>query len=372
MNGLIGIGLLVGFLALLGGTAWYVPTRLAALWDVERRRRLRVGWAVAVVASTLSIGLATPPSTVAGVLYILGGWLFVLHGYVLMMLLVLHALHRWIPISGAAQAWGTLAVALATTVWGAVQADALEVREVEIAVGGLETELTVMHVSDVHLGHHRGRARLERVAELTNEQDPDFVVITGDLVDGNVAVDPEVLAPLGRIEAPVYFAYGNHETYVDLDRALALIAAQGVHVLRNELVETHGVQIIGLDYMNADDRAFDMHAAEGKATIENVLPTIATRDDAPLFLLHHSPVGLEYIEAHGTDLMFTGHTHAGQVFPGTVLAPFIFRLNAGLYQVDGMQVYVSQGAGTFGPRMRLGSTNELDVLKLRPGRSAAH
>ena len=367
MNGLIGIGLLVVFLALLGGTAWYVPTRLAGLWGIERRRRLQIGWSVAAIASSLSFGLATQPSTLAGFFYILGGWLLMLHAYTCLTLLVLHVLKRWIPLADPIQAWGALGVALFTTAWGAVQADALEVREVEITVEGLDADLTVMHVSDVHLGHHRGRARLERVAELTNAQHPDFVVITGDLVDGNVALDPQVLAPLGDIEAPIYFSYGNHETYVDLDLALQLIAAQGVHVLRNELVETHGVQIIGLDYMNADDEAFDMHAAEGKNTIARVLPTIPARDDAPLFLLHHSPVGLEYIAAHGTDLMFTGHTHAGQVFPGTLFAPLIFRLNAGLYQVDGMQAYVSQGAGTFGPRMRLGSTNELDVLKLHPG-----
>ena len=64
--------------------------------------------------------------------------------------------------------------------------------------------------------------------------------------------------------------------------------------------------------------------------------------------------------------MLTGHTHAGQVFPGTVLAPLIFRLNQGLYDFEGMQVFVSQGAGTYGPRMRLGSGNAIHVLRLVP------
>lgn len=366
MTLVIQLVIFVAFFGVFGLTAWYVPRRLIALLGLQRRRWLYVVWAAAVLACIFSIGLATSPAPLAGILYVGGGWLFMAHGYLFLCVLAARPFHARIPMATPHQAGVLVAVAIATTALGAWQADDLRLRRTEVTVEGLERELTVMHVSDVHLGHHRGRAALERVVKLTNEQQPDFIVITGDLVDGNIALEPEVLAPLADFAAPAYFTTGNHETYVDFDRALRLIAGQGVHVLRNEMVETHGVQLIGLDYMNADGNTFDMHPADGDRTIQRVVPGIPVREDAPVFVMHHSPVGLEYIAAHGTDLMFTGHTHAGQVFPGTVLAPFIFRLNRGLYDFEGMQVFVSQGAGTFGPRMRLGSNNELDVLRLRP------
>ena len=131
------------------------------------------------------------------------------------------------------------------------------------------------------------------------------------------------------------------------------------------MVDTHGIQVVGLDYMLADEDTYDMHPV-GDQTIREELPRILVDDDEPILLLHHSPVGLEYIAEFGTDLMLTGHTHAGQVFPGTVLAPLVFRLNRGLYDLDGMQVFVSQGAGTYMPRMRLGSSNTIHSLTLVP------
>jgi predicted MPP superfamily phosphohydrolase len=176
---------------------------------------------------------------------------------------------------------------------------------------------------------------------------------------------PGVLAPLADFEAPTYFVGGNHEKYVDNDRALELIAGHGVRVLHNEVIDTHGIYLVGLDYMNPDDDTFDMHPSDDKRTIENVLPDIPLPDDKPSVLMHHSPVGTKYVAAKGVDLMVAGHTHAGQMFPGTLFAPLVFPFNSGLYQEDGMKVFVSQGAGTFITRIRLGTSNEINLIRLK-------
>ena len=366
MKFVLSIAMPLAVLVTLLASAWYVPTRLATLFGMDRAWLLRVAWVLLVVASIGGLmAFATSPSPLLGVLYIGAGLVFMAHIYLGLTLLVFHPVQRHFPVSERFQAWGAIAVAVGFTALGAWQSGRLAVEVQEIAVAGLKQELTVMHISDVHLGHHRGRDFLERVVRETNQQQPDFAVITGDLVDGNSALEAEVLEPLSAFEAPVYFVIGNHETYVDLDRALALIAEQGIHILHNERVDTHGVQLIGLDYMNADEDTFDMHPV-GDRTIRQELPRIRAADDRPILLLHHSPVGLEYVAAYGTALMLAGHTHAGQVFPGTVLAPLIFRLNRGLYDYDGMHVFVSQGAGTFGPMMRLGSNNAIHVLRLVP------
>lgn len=353
-------------LGLLLATLWYVPMRLATLLGLDRTWPLRVGWALGGLASLGAlVGFATPPNPVLGFLYVGSGLVFMAHLYLDFLLLVLHPLQGRLPLSNRTTVWAAVAIAVGFTLLGAWKADDLTVETQEIAVAGLDEPRTVMHISDVHLGHHRGRAFLERVVQETNQASPDFVVITGDLIDGNSALNPDVLEPLSRFEAPVYFVIGNHETYVDLDRALTLIGAQGIHILHNERIDTHGFQLVGLDYMNADEETFDMHPV-GDRTIRNELPQIPADGDTPILLLHHSPVGLEYVADYGTALMLAGHTHAGQVFPGTVFAPLIFRLNKGLYEYEGMQVFVSQGAGTFGPMMRLGSTNAIHVLRLLP------
>ncbi len=367
MKTILGILLPLTFLAILASSVWYVPSRVSTLLDLRRRRALTLGYATIVVASlTGMLAAATSANSVAGLLYVAGGFATMVHVYLVLGLLTLHVAQGVRPIEERLQVGLAVIIALATTAAAAVFASDLHVDEHEFSLPNLPEPITVMHVSDVHLGHHRGRDFLERVVTQTNAANPDLVVITGDLIDGNVALDEHTLEPLSKFGAPVYFVTGNHETYIDFDRALSMIADQGVHVLRNEAVKTQGLQIVGLDYMNADDDTFDMHPV-GDRTIENELPKIPLNDDEPVILLHHSPVGLEYVKAAGTDLMLAGHTHAGQVFPATLFAPLIFNMNQGRYDFEEeMPVFVSPGAGTFMARMRLGSRNTIHVLRIVP------
>jgi predicted MPP superfamily phosphohydrolase len=162
---------------------------------------------------------------------------------------------------------------------------------------------------------------------------------------------------------------GNHETYVDAERAFAVVKQYGVNVLRNQVVETHGLQLVGLDYMNADDDTFDLHPSADSRTIKSVLASLPLKEGMPSVLLQHSPAGAQYAAAKGIDLMIAGHTHGGQFFPGTLLATAVFPFTHGLYHRGPLQVFVSQGAGTYMSRVRFGTSNELNILRLRPTRS---
>jgi predicted MPP superfamily phosphohydrolase len=234
----------------------------------------------------------------------------------------------------------------------------------DIQSTGLKQDLAVMHISDVHLGHHRGAGYLQRIVDETNRRQPDLVLITGDLVDADVAVRVDALAPLAGFSAPVYYVGGNHENEIDTAGVLALLKRFGVHALHNELTLVHGVQLIGLDYMKADDHTFDMHPAKDQRTIAATLAALPHDRALPTLLLHHSPVGLHYAEAAGVNLMLAGH-HGGQLFRyagRTLDLPY----NHGLYKHGNMQVFVSQRVGTFLQRIRLGSANQLDLLRLHP------
>lgn len=83
-------------------------------------------------------------------------------------------------------------------------------------------------------------------------------------------------------------------------------------------------------------------------------------------MLHHSPDGVRYAHKKGVDLYLAGHTHAGQLFPITLIAGMIYKFNKGLYNYNGTKVFVSQGAGTFGPPMRTGTHSEITVVRLIP------
>ncbi len=367
MKTLLAIGLPVVVLGLLALSIWYVGSRLCTLFALNARWPIRVSIAIGVIGAGVSVFAAVKSSSVAiGVLNVIGGYVFVFYMFLLLALLCLHAVQlRWnppLPWSGAA----VLTLALIATGVGALWANSFRVVETEIRLRGLKSEVSVMHISDIHLGHHRGRAYLAKVVEETNRREPDLVLLNGDLVDSNAALASDVLAPLSDLKAPAYFVGGNHEKMVDTQRALELIVRQGVRVMHNQVVETHGLQLVGLDYMNADEDTFDMHPSDDTRTIKSVLPSLPLKTELPSVLMHHSPVGTKYVATAGIDLMVSGHTHAGQVFPASLFAALIFPFDRGLHEQGGTKVFVSQGAGTFLARVRLGTSNELNLLRLVP------
>jgi predicted MPP superfamily phosphohydrolase len=121
--------------------------------------------------------------------------------------------------------------------------------------------------------------------------------------------------------------------------------------------------------MNADENTFELHPSDDSHTIKSVLASLHVKDDMPSVLLHHSPAGAQYAAANGIDLMIAGHTHGGQFFPGTLVATAVFPFTHGLYHRGDLQVFVSQGVGTYMSRVRLGTSNEMNLLRLRPKRS---
>ena len=347
------------------GSIWYVPFRLSRLLDLDRTWPLYIGVAISVMAFPILMGFfSTTSNTFVETLTVIAGVVLGFHLFFTLLLLIIDALRLWIQIPDNLAVIVTASIAVLITAFSVWRAELFNVSEIEIPLDGLEQNVTIMHISDVHIGHQRGRAHLEKIVRETNRYQPDLVLINGDLVDANSALEPGVLDPLADFDAPAYFTTGNHESYVDTKRALENIASHGVNILHNEVVGTHGLQLVGLDYMNADENAFDMHTVN-KLTIKEELPKLTLANGKPIVLMHHSPVGLKYVIEQNVSLMLSGHTHAGQVFPATLFAQLLFPLNKGLHKIDSTYFLVSQGAGTFGPRLRLGTSNEINLIRLK-------
>jgi hypothetical protein len=223
-----------------------------------------------------------------------------------------------------------------------------------------------MHFSDIHLGHFRGKDYLQRLVDKAKSQDPDFVVITGDLFDGKIQLKLETLEPLKDFAVPVYFVEGNHDKYSGVHQIKDYLRKTDVHVLENEIDTFKGIQLVGLNHMQADNDTPSVPPNPSDISIKSVLSELIIDKDHPSILLHHSPDGIEHANLAGIDLYLCGHTHAGQLFPVNYINDLLFKYNKGLHKYKDTRIYVSQGAGTFGPPMRLGTKSEITLINLVP------
>ncbi len=258
--------------------------------------------------------------------------------------------------------WGVAAGGGLLTGVGAYRAfTAPEVTTVVVPLAKLPPALdgvSIVQLTDVHVGPFIGRRFMQMLVDAVIAEKPDVVVITGDLVDGDVASLGSAVAELARMRARfgTHFVTGNHEYYSgDLEWTLFLDRL-GMTVLRNGRVaigDGGGVfDLVGVDDWSGGRRrnrpGYDLDAA------------LARRDpERAAVLLAHQPENFEVAAERGIDLQISGHTHGGQVFPMTELVSLKYRYHRGLYRHGDSRLYVSRGCGFWGPPSRIGSPPEL-------------
>jgi predicted MPP superfamily phosphohydrolase len=266
---------------------------------------------------------------------------------------------------------GAAAVAVGTAGTGVVLANSAPVvRRVAIHLPRLDPALAGLRIvtfSDGHLSATYGGRRFERVVETVNAQRPDVVAIVGDLVDGEVDELREDVAPLADLvsEQGVFFVTGNHEYYVDTAAWLRHLPTLGVDVLRNERVPIRrgsaSVDLAGIDDRTAAGSGVPGHGADLDAALDG------RDDDVPVVLLAHQPVQVAQARRAGVDLQLSGHTHGGQLWPFDYAVLLDQPVVEGWSTHGGTQLYVTSGAGYWGPPMRVGARPEVTVIELQPG-----
>ena len=287
--------------------------------------------------------------------------------YLLISVLTVDFISLFIKFTPGMMGLSALAITFLVSAYGILNSWILHVTRLEIAIKGLSKEVRAMHLSDIHLGHFRGKNFLQKIVDKTNKQNVDLVFITGDLFDGRIRLTKENLAPLTQLRAPLFFIEGNHDRYTGVEIIKDYLRKLNVTGLENEIANWGELQIMGLNHMRADGETYNMHAAGNSSTIKGTLENLPIRKNKPAILLHHSPDGIKYANEHGVDLYLAGHTHAGQLFPVKYIAALIFQYNKGLHDFKGTKIFVSQGAGTFGPPMRVGTKSEITLINLIPG-----
>ncbi|MGA5167146.1 metallophosphoesterase [Streptomyces lavendulocolor] len=212
-------------------------------------------------------------------------------------------------------------------------------------------------VSDIHLGPILGRAHTRRIVDAINATQPDLVAVVGDMVDGSVEDLGRAAEPLAELRARdgSFFVTGNHEYFSGAEEWVDHVRELGMRPLRNERVEIAGFDLAGVNDV----------AGENYGDGPDFAAALGDRDRArAAVLLAHQPVVIHDAVEHGVDLQLSGHTHGGQLWPGNFLAELANPTVAGLERYGDTQLYVSRGAGAWGPPVRVGAPSDITVVEL--------
>lgn len=377
-----------GLLALL---TWWLYRRLTRPTELGPRARRAVAvtltllWILALVGvgsgEVFSPGWARPPGAVgwvwlAAVVYLTLGLAVIAVGTGVIGLVARRRRRNDPPDAGPADPTrrrvlrgATAAVVLAAVGaagYGVVEAATPRIVRVRIPLRRLPAEFTgtrVALVTDVHVGPARGIGFTRKVVDAVTAEQPDLILLGGDLVDGTVAKVGPDLEPLADLRAPlgVFGVSGNHEFYAgDGGRWLDLWDRLGIHTLRNSRVELRrGEAVIDLA---------GIHDLTSPAPYEpDLAAALAGRDpDRAVLLLAHQPKQVLEAAEMGVDLQMSGHTHGGQMWPLGYLVPLQQPSVTGLDRFGDTVLYTSRGAGTWGPPVRVATPPEITIIELVP------
>lgn len=219
--------------------------------------------------------------------------------------------------------------------------------------------LKIVAISDMHLGYGIGRKEFEGWVELINKEDPDVLLIPGDIIDNNVVPleeqrMEEVFSQI-KTRYGIYATPGNHEYIADINRSLRFLKSAGIHLLRDTTVLV-------------DDRFYlvgrDDKMNPNRKTVSQLM--FGVNESKPVILLDHQPYTLEEAAQNGIDLQLSGHTHKGQVWPISWVTQFLFEKAHGYLKKENTHYYISSGIGIWGGKFRIGSQSEYVVIHLTP------
>ena len=256
----------------------------------------------------------------------------------------------------------SLGIAASLSSVAILEAKFVEIKRVAIKLKRLKRAYTIAQLSDVHIGGLIDKDFVEDIVKKTNALRPDLVVITGDLIDMDISKIEAPIEALAKLESTygTYYIVGNHEYFHGVDAIIEKIKTLGIRVLENENVYV-GEPNAGFNLAGV----YDIFGYRAGHHLPDINRALANKDaDAPTILLAHQPKFIEELKS-GVDLMLSGHTHGGQLYPFRFLVALAQPYISGLYQHnEELQIYVNRGTGFWGPPMRLGATSEITEIRL--------
>ena len=234
-------------------------------------------------------------------------------------------------------------------IYGFINAKKVSIKQLKFSHSKIKKNLSFVFLSDIHIGSNSPKI-LKKIVHLINQENPKFVLIGGDLIDSS-SFKINDLDEIKKIKAPIYFVTGNHEYYIeDSQKHLNDLKNQNIKVLDNQSVLEEQINIIGLsDNQKKDDKIIKFEQ-------------LFESDYFNLLLVHQPSIWNSLKEK--ANLTLSGHTHNGQIFPFNLIVKIQFPQIYGVYNHLKNYLYVSSGAATWGPKIRIGSKNEILNIEL--------
>lgn len=247
--------------------------------------------------------------------------------------------------------------------YGLINADTIDTKEYNVNINkecGI-SNLKIAMVADFHFGYQENSHKAESVVKAINKQNPDIVFIVGDVFDGGLdeVFDlTQIQDELSKIKSKygVYACMGNHDVYsVELEK---FYSECKINLLTDETVLIdNNFYVIGRN---------DRNLMSGKRSERESLSVLlkGTDSNKPFIVLDHRPDEIEVAKDNGTDLLLSGHTHAGQTFPIMFITEQIYEVDYGYAEFDNMKMIVTSGVGLWGPPARIGTDSEIVVANM--------
>lgn len=309
----------------------------------------------------LSLSIFVGYSTSSSILQTIGFYWLTLTGFGLLLLPIATLLFFLLKKQGLRSiGFGVLTVYVLIFSFGTFYAwnPIVQTYDMSIYKNSERDRLKILMASDFHLGSIVGKHHLEKFVHLVEETRPDIIFIPGDLIDDHI--EPFIKENMGetmkKIDAPlgVYATLGNHDYYGDDEkRIVEEMEKLGIEVLTDEVtIIENDIYIIGRN----DD------TDEKRAEIKDLVTSLD--QSKPIIMLDHQPNELDVAMKNGIDIILSGHTHRGQVFPGNLITNMLYENDYGLLKKGDLHSIVSSGFGTWGPPLRLGTRSEVVIINV--------
>lgn len=227
-------------------------------------------------------------------------------------------------------------------------------------------DLKIVLVSDLHLGAANSEKRLAKIVDQINQQKPDLVAIAGDLFndDYHAIQDPEkAMQTLKKIQSTygVYSCLGNHDGGKTFDQMIDFLKRSNIQLLNDEHVIIDQKLVL---FGRVDPSPIGGFGKLRRKDIADQLASLNT--NLPIVVMDHNPGNLNQYGKE-IDLVLSGHTHKGQIFPFNFITNAIYDVDYGYYKMNETSPHaiVTSGVGTWGMPMRVGTYNEIVSIYLQ-------
>lgn len=258
-------------------------------------------------------------------------------------------------------------VIMALGIFGSFQAKNILLREYTVETSKkLKQNYTIALISDIHLSYQIGYNELQKMIDLVNEQNPDYIFIAGDFFDGDwrTFYEEDINSLLKEFKArkATYMVLGNHEEFLNNKNILKpLFGASGIEILSDEsILLNDDLLLVGRKDISEDRKRYgDNSRLNLEELLKGANPEVFT------ILMDHSPLDIYKAADLGVNLQVSGHTHQGQMYPLGIITERYYPFDYGHLIIDNYNLIATSGAGTWGPPVRIGTQSEVVKINIK-------